>query len=231
MVTRIIIARHGNTFAKGETPTRVGGRTDLALVEEERGLKIGEFLKKEKLIPDVVFAAPLKRTTDTAKLAVKALGIEKEVVLDESFREIDYGPDENKTEIEVVKRLGEVYLAREGEEVSSLPEEIVISRGEKAIDEWNSNAVVPDAWKVNPDEMIETWLSWGKKVEEKYLDKNILIVSSNGIIRFAPYLTGNFESFSKEFDLKVGTGNICMFEKSEKDNSWKCVLWNHNPRK
>ena len=33
----LIIARHGNTFAKGETPTRVGCHTDLELVEEERG--------------------------------------------------------------------------------------------------------------------------------------------------------------------------------------------------
>ena len=29
MTTRLIIARHGNTFEKGQTPTRVGGRTDL----------------------------------------------------------------------------------------------------------------------------------------------------------------------------------------------------------
>ena len=31
----LIIARHGNTFRPGETPTRVGSRTDLPLVEEE----------------------------------------------------------------------------------------------------------------------------------------------------------------------------------------------------
>ncbi|MBR2145117.1 MAG: hypothetical protein IJ956_06235 [Akkermansia sp.] len=30
----LIIARHGNTFAKRETPTRVGCHTDLELVEE-----------------------------------------------------------------------------------------------------------------------------------------------------------------------------------------------------
>ena len=41
MTTRIIIARHGNTFTKEQTPTRVGGRTDLPLVETERGTNIG----------------------------------------------------------------------------------------------------------------------------------------------------------------------------------------------
>lgn len=231
MITRIIIARHGNTFAKGQAPTRVGGKTDLALVEKERGHKIGEFLKNQKIMPAVVFSAPLKRTYETAKLAIEVLGISQEVVLDESFREIDYGLDENQTENVVLKRLGELYLAREGEDVSSLSVEIINARGEKVIEDWNSHAIVPDGWKVSPDEMINTWVSWGNKIEKEYLGKNVLIVSSNGIIRFAPYLTGNFEGFARGNDLKVGTGNICIFEKAENEENWKCMLWNHNPRK
>ena len=47
----LIIARHGNTFRPGETPTRVGARTDLPLVEEERARGIGLYLKKLGLIP------------------------------------------------------------------------------------------------------------------------------------------------------------------------------------
>ncbi|HAO37083.1 MAG TPA: histidine phosphatase family protein, partial [Hyphomonas sp.] len=30
-MARLIIVRHGNTFDKGDTVTRVGGRTDLPL--------------------------------------------------------------------------------------------------------------------------------------------------------------------------------------------------------
>lgn len=74
MTTRIIIARHGNTFAKDETPRRVGGRTDLDLVEEERGRNVGRYLKAKGLIPALVFAAPLKRTVNTAKLAIEEMG-------------------------------------------------------------------------------------------------------------------------------------------------------------
>ena len=70
MTTRLIIARHGNTFTKDQTPTRVGGRTDLPLVESERGRNIGKYLKLKDMLPDVVFAAPLKRTMETARLAV-----------------------------------------------------------------------------------------------------------------------------------------------------------------
>ena len=54
---RLIIARHGNTFRKDETPTRVGAGTDLPLVEEERARGIGKYLKAKGLIPTKVFAA------------------------------------------------------------------------------------------------------------------------------------------------------------------------------
>ena len=108
MTTRIIIARHGNTFAKDETPRRVGGRTDLDLVEEERGRNVGRYLKAKGLIPALVFAAPLKRTVNTAKLAIEEMGGGMPLEIDDSFREVDYGPDENKTDDEVMLRLGQV---------------------------------------------------------------------------------------------------------------------------
>ena len=49
MTTRIIIARHGNNFTKEQTPLRVGARTDLPLVETERGTNIGKYLKCVRL--------------------------------------------------------------------------------------------------------------------------------------------------------------------------------------
>ena len=94
MTTRLIIARHGNTFTKDQTPTRVGGRTDLPLVESERGRNIGKYLKLKDMLPDVVFAAPLKRTMETARLAVAEMGLPLEVQAEDCFREVDYGPDE-----------------------------------------------------------------------------------------------------------------------------------------
>ena len=102
MTTRIIIARHGNNFTKEQTPLRVGARTDLPLVETERGTNIGKYLKMRTLIPAVVFAAPLKRTTETARLAIAALDKDIPLVADSRFTEIDYGPDEGKPETEVV---------------------------------------------------------------------------------------------------------------------------------
>lgn len=206
MTTRLIIARHGNTFEKGQTPTRVGARTDLPLVENERGTNIGLYLKKAGLLPDAVFAAPLKRTTQTAELAVKAMEIDTPVIPETSFTEIDYGPDENKTEDEVIARIGQ-----------------------EAIDNWNKNAIVPNGWIVNPEDIIANWQNFANKVATNYAGKNVLVVSSNGIIRFAPCLTGDFDGFCREHDIKVGTGCICIFEK-ETDSPWRCTVWNLKPK-
>lgn len=207
MTTRLIIARHGNTFNKGDIITRVGARTDLPLVESERGIYIGRYLKACNLIPSQVFAAPLKRTTETARLAIAAMETDIPLELDESFREVDYGPDENRPEEEVIARIGQ-----------------------DALDKWNQQAIVPDGWNVDPQAIIENWKMWGNKIFQNYHNENILIVSSNGIIRFSPYLTGSFEDFSKGHDIKVGTGCLCIFEKEDGDSHWKCTTWNLKPK-
>jgi probable phosphoglycerate mutase len=207
MTTRIIIARHGNTFTKEQTPTRVGCRTDLDLVETDRGTNVGRYLKQENLVPDMVYAAPLKRTRKTAELAIAAMGKDIPFALDDSFVEIDYGPDENKTEAEVIARIGQ-----------------------EAIDKWNESAIVPDGWVVSVDGIVNAWKNFAQKVEGEFKDKTVLAVSSNGIIRFAPYLTGDFDGFCREHDIKVGTGSVCIFEKEDNDKHWKCKGWNIKPK-
>lgn len=211
MKTVLVIARHGNTFRRGETPRRVGGASDLPLVEEERGRNIGLYLKDKGLIPSAVYAAPLLRTVRTAELAVEAMGCKTEVIQLREFTEIDYGPDENKTEEEIELRLGD------GDR----------DKGRAVIEAWNKNAAVPDGWRVNPSQIIETWLDFAENtVLRNGRNKTTLIVTSNGVIRFAPYLTGDFEQFAREHEIKVSTGGICIFEKTDSDTFWKCTAWN-----
>ena len=207
MVTRIIIARHGNTFTKDQTPLRVGAGTDLPLVETERGTNIGKYLKMRTLIPVAVFAAPLKRTTETARLAIAALDKDIPLISDARFTEIDYGPDEEKTEDEVIARIGQ-----------------------EALDAWNANAIVPNGWNVSVDGIIQAWKDFAHEVEQNYRDKTVLVVSSNGIIRFAPYLTGNFEEFCNQFNIKVGTGSVCILEKEDGDKVWTVKEWGTKPK-
>ena len=208
MVTRFIIARHGNTFTADQTPTRVGGKTDLPLVETQRGTYVGKYLKQENIVPNKVVSSPLKRTAETARLAIAEMGGNIPLEFDDSFKEIDYGPDENQTEDVVIARVGQ-----------------------DAIDLWNTNVVVPNGWKVDVDGIIDNWKSWANKIETEYKGQNILIVSSNGVIRFAPYITGDFDGFAKEHDIKVTTGGVCVFEKEDGDANWKCVAWNVKPLK
>lgn len=207
MTTRIIIARHGNTFTKDQTPLRVGARTDLPLVETERGTNIGKYLKMRSLIPVAVFAAPLKRTTETARLAIAALDKDIPLISDARFTEIDYGPDEGKTEEEVIARVGE-----------------------DALEAWNANAIVPQGWNVSVDEIIKAWNTFANDVERDYKGKTVMVVSSNGIIRFAPHLTGNFQKFSEEFNIKVGTGSVCVLEKEDDDKHWTVKEWGVKPK-
>ena len=68
------------------------------------------------------------------------------------------------------------------------------------------------------------------EVERDYKDKTVMVVSSNGIIRFAPHLTGNFKKFSEEFDIKVGTGGVCILEKEDGDAYWTVKEWGIKPK-
>jgi probable phosphoglycerate mutase len=58
-----------------------------------------------------------------------------------------------------------------------------------------------------------------------------LLVTSNGIIRFAPYLTGDFENFADEHEIKVATGSVCIFEKNDGETFWRCLDWGVKPYK
>lgn len=176
-------------------------------METERGTNVGKYLRMRGFIPAVVFAAPLQRTTETARLAIAAMDKDIPLVADTRFTEIDYGPDEAKTEEEVIARIGQ-----------------------KAMDDWNREAIVPDGWKVSVDAIIKAWKDFASEVERDYHGKTVLAVSSNGIIRFAPHLTGNFKKFSEEFDIKVGTGGVCVLEKEEGDKYWTVKEWGIKPK-
>ena len=207
----MIIARHGNTFRKGETPTRVGAKTDLPLVEEERSRAIGRYLKAKGLIPQEVFASPLIRAVRTAQLAMEEMNMKQEIILLHEFTEIDYGPDENKTEAEVLWRLGNGDT----------------EKGKEIIEAWNREGIVPAGWKVDTEEIIKNWFQWAEdRVNKNGENSCSLIVTSNGIIRFAPCLTGDFESFTKNNDIKMATGGIAVFEKRENERFWNCKAWN-----
>ncbi|MGQ3891119.1 histidine phosphatase family protein [Legionella sp. CNM-4043-24] len=204
MNTRLIIARHGNTFAPGDVVRRVGC-TDLPLVESglQQGFKLGCWLKENRLIPDYIVTSRLQRTIQTAEQAQRAMGTSLPMQPLAAFNEIDYGPDENQPEEDVIKRLGAEALKR-----------------------WEEEAIIPDGWRISPQTIIQTWFDFAEQLKQNHAGQTVLVVTSNGIARFAPYLTGDFKAFATTHRIKIATGGVCLFEGRQADSSWECLEWN-----
>lgn len=201
---RLLIARHGNTFGPGDIPTRVGARTDLPLVDSglEQARRLGRYLKEHDLIPDAVYTSELQRTRQMAEIALQEVGLEIATQANPIFNEIDYGPDENQTEDKVIARLGE-----------------------QALSDWDNSAVVPDGWQVDPHRIISDWQHFAQGIDD---NKTVLVITSNGIARFAPYLTGEFDAFLQNYKIKISTGALCILEKDQGAN-WAVKGWNIKP--
>ena len=221
----LIIVRHGNTFLPEQTPTRVGGRTDLPLVEEKKGRAIGKYLVDNHIVLNKIYAAPLKRTMQTAQLVIDEANLKQDIIIDDNFREIDYGPDENKTENEVKLRLRKVYL-KQHDMPTNISDEEIMKYGKQAISSLDSEAVVPDGWIVVVKEIIKSWKEFSDKIDD---NETVLICTSNGIIRFAPpLLDEGYESFSqRNGGIKVSTGSVSIFQ--NENGKWACKEWNIKP--
>ncbi len=155
MTKTLYIVRHGNTFDAGDIVTRVGGLTDLPLSKsgEVQAAKLSEAFSKRGI--DACYSSPLKRTRQTAEAICAGHGIE---IRDAEFlREIDYGPDENRPETEVVARLGK-----------------------QAITDWDTKSIVPRGWNVDPQSYINSWMTFIKSLDQG----TTLVVTSNGVARF-----------------------------------------------
>src|SRR5207245_776434 len=88
------------------------------------------------------------------------------------FDEIDYGPDEGKPEAEVIARLGQT-----------------------AISNWDSNAIPPPGWQVDPNKIIQQWQDFAKNLTKHNENETILVITSNGIARFSYHILPNPELF------------------------------------
>lgn len=206
-MSTILIARHGNTFDPGQTSVRVGLRTDLPLSSSGKvqAKNIGNYLKKNKINPIAAFTSELKRSSETMHIALETANINLTPKVRAMFDEIDYGPDEGKTYAEVVQRIGA-----------------------KALEDWDTMAVMPNGWMGDVDRIIQTWREFAGEILEQYPNQTIFIVTSNGIARFAPYLTHDFFGFSQNHKIKLATGSLGSL--SYRDGNWEIDYWNETPQ-
>lgn len=205
-MTTILIARHGNTFDKGDRVVRVGCKTDLPLSSsgKDQAVLLGKYLQEHNLKLAAVFTSTLKRTQETAQLMLERAGQSLKIDKLDIFNEIDYGIDEGKTDEEIIARIGT-----------------------EALHAWDKKGIVPPGWSIDPQEIIANWQHFASRVLEQYPKQTIMVVTSNGIARFAPYLTGDFSGFCTTNSVKIGTGCVCAL--SYIDGTWQVEYWNQKP--
>jgi probable phosphoglycerate mutase len=184
MSSRLYIVRHGNTFEKGDVVTRVGGRTDLPLSKsgEAQAEALGNHFVAEGVAFATAVAGPLKRTRRTAGVILAAQAGAPELSFELFLREIDYGPDENRPEDQVIARIGK-----------------------PALEAWEKDFVPPAGWRVDPAAITGNWQELFSDLKQE--NGAHLIVTSNGIARFALAAAGETRA-----DAKLATGAYGVIE-------------------
>jgi probable phosphoglycerate mutase len=199
-MSRLILVRHGNTFDAGETPRRIGARSDLPLSSSGR-VQAGKLAAHFAATPfAAAVASPRSRTRETARAILRARKDSPALLIERFLTEIDYGPDENQTEDAVIARLG--------------PE---------ALKAWDQDAVPPPGWRVDPAALTSDWRDFARRVATLG-DTNILCVTSNGIARFLPGALGLARA---GLDIKLKTGAYCEIDLSAGGAS--ILSWNQRP--
>lgn len=201
---KLLIARHGNTFDPGDTILRVGKQTDLPLSNSGRvqAQKLGVFLQEKYPNIQRVFVSSLKRTQETASIALP----ENTFEINPIFDEIDYGVDDGKPESQVIERIGE-----------------------QALKQWEEHAVPPPGWKVDPEKITQDWQEFANQCVLQYPSgATILVVTSNGIARFAPSILSRVSIQHLTPSLKMKTGAISAFQFT-KGRDWQLEYWNFLP--
>lgn len=195
----LYIVRHGNTFDLSDVVTRVGGRTDISLSKSGR-VQVDVLSEAFKnILVDQCYASPLKRTMQTAQAicSVKSITIQPA----EFLREIDYGPDENKVESDVIKRIGM-----------------------QAIRDWDEKSIVPKGWNIDPDFYIKAWRDFCSNINVS----STIVVTSNGIARFlldALFLNASPVLQGKTRKLKTGSVGKLV----KKNEIWTLEYWGERP--
>ncbi len=201
-MTTLVIVRHGNSFADGETPRRIGARTDLPLVPsgQEQAGRLGAWFAGEGWRFDRILCSPLRRTRETAE-AIRAMQTDPPATeLSDLLAEIDHGVDEDRPDSAVIERIGAGALAA-----------------------WEKDGAAPDGWTVDREARIEGW----RHLFAQRDSGTVLLVTSNGAARFAlladPTLMAQASALPS---LKLRTGAFGIIQV---DNGLRLAAWDRRP--
>ncbi len=202
---KLLLARHGNTFGPGDTPVWVGAEQDMPLVEsgQAQARTLGDALKEARLTPTRIITGPLKRTLEYAAI-VRDLTDGPVVEIDHRLREINYGAWGGKT-----------------------TDEIIATHGETLVRAWNDRGQWPEqaAWEPPLSDLRRDLKLLVNDIQDKAgEDDLILLVSSNGILRFfLDLVPGAFALKARDMTLKTATGAVSCLSRERQPVSG-CVL-------
>ncbi|ABI77065.1 phosphoglycerate mutase family protein [Hyphomonas neptunium ATCC 15444] len=199
-MARLFIVRHGNTFDKGDTVTRVGARTDLPL--SISGREQARHLADR--FADIRFSAALCsvliRTRQTARAILSQRTDNPALLIAPFLTEIDYGPDEKQPEETVAARLG------------------------PALEAWDRDGTPPPDWTVDVAAIRAGWSGLLTRAAALSEDAAALIVTSNGIARFLPDVV---DKAPEGLDRKLKTG--AWGELTVSRSVSEILNWNQRP--
>lgn len=187
-MTKIYVVRHGNTFDKGDVVTRVGARTDLPLSQSGQSQAKALAAHFAEQVPGgfrAAYCSPLKRTRETAETILAAFSAGTELSELEFLREVDYGPDENQPEEDVVRRIGEA-----------------------ALQAWETDAIPPEGWEIEPEQIRAAWTDLIATLSADESDRPVLVVTSNGIARFVLDVIAHEGERPASIKLKTGAYGV-----------------------
>lgn len=204
-MTDLYIVRHGNTFDKGDTVTRVGARTDLPLSMSGQTQAAQLASHFASALPDGfsrAYCSPLMRTRQTAEAILAAWTAPPPLDTLEFLREVDYGPDENQ------------------------PEETVLARiGTEALQAWDEAAIPPPGWHLDPDLIRAAWRDLFDEMAAADVSQPVLIVTSNGVARFALDAVTELSVEPDSIKLKTGAFGHLNVEAG----ATRLMAWNVRP--
>lgn len=222
--TTLVVARHGNTFEKGDVILRVGARTDLPLTSEglAQGRRLGEKLAEIGLFPTAFYSAPLRRTLETSAEIAAAQGVVAEPIVETFLTELDYGEDDGRSEAEVARRLGAIELGDAAENASS---ETLETAGLAALKRWDAEKRLPLGWaflQKRVDRLGDDWRAFAARVVENRPGETVVATTSNGIARFATAILPSGAPLPEKLKLATGAFGVFVWN----GESWRLDAWN-----
>lgn len=207
---RLLLARHGNTFAPGDKIVWAGSSNDLALVDKglEQAHSAAEYLLSTKITPKAIYCSPLQRTKKFAEIIIEHLGLNYQPIVDARLNEIDYGEWTGLSDQEIIERFGEEELKKWSD-----------------LSQWPNKG----SWGSTESAIREDVKSFVDELQSKYsASDTIMAISSNGRLRyFLTLIDDEFEKRREEKRLKVKTGHLC--ELSLNNGSCTLSYWDKNP--